>query len=347
MSQMTSMERVMGVVKGEEVDKVPFILCSRHFGMRYSGQPLSVAYKSHEAYIASQMKLRKDFNLDAVWDIWCTPAVDDAAGAKMLIPEDDAPWIEDYCLASFDDMNKLKKVDPHKDGILPYMLEMVSKMKKTAGPDVPVITWVSPSFRSACRYRGQATIYMDMFESPKELKELIDFCQENTLAYVRALVEAGSDIIAISNPEVNAQCISKAHFAEWAHPYIAEMFAEAKKSGAKATLFHTCGNWDGRYDLIAQENADILHVDQVDVKKLKEEHGDKIVPMGNVKSVFTLLQKTPEDVAKETLECLKQGAPGGRYILSADCEVPRDTPVENVRAMAEVREKYGNYPLNF
>lgn len=347
MSKMTSMERVMGVVKGEEVDKVPFILCSRQFGMRYYGRDLSVAYQEPDVYIASQMKLREDFNLDAAWDIWCTPAVDEAAGAKMLIPQDDAPWIEDILLKTYDDMNKLKKVDPHQDGRLPYMLDMVSKLKKVAGDDLPVITWVSPSFRSACRFRGQATIYTDMFEYPDELKELLDFCQQNTLAYVRALVEAGSDIIAISNPEVNAQCISKGHFEKWAHPYIAEMFAEAKKAGAKATLFHTCGNWDDRFDLIAQENADILHVDMVDIKKLKAAHGDKIVPMGNVKSVFTLLQKTPEDVAKETLECLKQGAPGGRYILSADCEVPRDTPVENVRAMADIREKYGDYPLNW
>lgn len=292
------------------------------------------------------MKLREDFNLDAVWDIWCTPAVDEAAGAKMLIPHDDAPWIEGILLETYDDMNKLKRVDPHKDGRLPYMLEMVSKLKKTAGKDTPVIAWVSPSFRSACRYRGQATVYTDMFENPKELKELIDFCQQNTLTYVRALVEAGADIIAISNPEVNAQCISKKHFEEWAHPYIQEMFAEAKKAGAKSTLFHTCGNWDDRFDLIAEENADILHVDMVDIKKLKENHGDKIVPMGNVKSVFTLLQKTPEDVAQETLDCLKQGAPGGRYILSADCEVPRDTPEANMRAMADIRERYGDYPLN-
>jgi len=347
MKQMTSMERVMAVIKGEEVDKVPYILCSREFGMKYYGKDLSEAYKDSDIYIGSQMKLLGDFNLDAVWDIWCTPAVDEAAGATMIIPQDDPPWIAEPILSTYDDMNKLKKVNPKEDGRLPYLLNLVTKLKEKAGKDVPVITWVSPAFRSACMFRGQATIYMDIYDHPKELKDLIEFCQENTLAYVKALIEAGSDIIAISNPTANADCISKKHYEEYSHPYTKEMFAYAKKCGAKGTLFHTCGKWNDRFDLISEENVDIVHVDRVNIKELKENYGHKLVPMGNVKSVFTLLQKSPEEVEKETLECLKQGAPGGRYILSADCAVTRDTPAENVRAMTAVREKYGVYPLNF
>jgi uroporphyrinogen decarboxylase len=347
MEKMTSMERVLSVIKGEETDKVPFILCSREFGMKYYGKDLSEAYKDPEVYIASQKKIIKDFNLDAAWDIWCTPAVDEAVGATMIIPQDDPPWIAEPILKTYEDMNKIKKVDPKKDGRLPYMLDLVSKLKEAVGKDMPVITWVSPAFRSACMFRGQATVYTDIFDYPKELKELIELCQENTLAYVKALIEAGSDIIAISNPTANGDCISKKHYEEFSHPYTKEMFKFAKENGAKGTLFHTCGNWNDRFDLISEENVDIVHVDRVNIKELKEKHGDKVVPMGNVKSVYTLLQKGPEEVEKETLECLQQGAPGGRYILSADCAVTRDTPAENVRAMAKIREEYGNYPLKF
>ena len=72
-----------------------------------------------------------------------------------------------------------------------------------------------------------------------------------------------------------------------------------------------------------------------------------VVVMGNVKSVATLLQATPEDVRREALACLRHGAPGGRYILSNDCAVPRDTPPAIVAAMHEVLRAHGAYPLSF
>jgi uroporphyrinogen decarboxylase len=69
--------------------------------------------------------------------------------------------------------------------------------------------------------------------------------------------------------------------------------------------------------------------------------------MGKVKSVDTVLQGTEQQIREETLECLKQAAPGGRYILSNDCAVPRDTRASNIRAMWEVWRDCGKYPLGF
>jgi uroporphyrinogen decarboxylase len=55
---------------------------------------------------------------------------------------------------------------------------------------------------------------------------------------------------------------------------------------------------------------------------------------------------TTEDVIKETLECLKTGAPGGGYIISTDHSLHDDIPLENAMALIETVQKYGNYPLN-
>jgi len=40
---------------------------------------------------------------------------------------------------------------------------------------------------------------------------------------------------------------------------------------------------------------------------------------------------TPKDVTAVTAECHQQA--GARFIVGAGCEVPRDTPLENLRAM--------------
>jgi uroporphyrinogen-III decarboxylase len=56
---------------------------------------------------------------------------------------------------------------------------------------------------------------------------------------------------------------------------------------------------------------------------------------------------TPDDVMRETLECLKKGAPGGGYVLSTDHSLHDDIPLENVIALIDMVKKYGKYPLNF
>lgn len=341
-SQMTSMERVMAVCRHEKPDRVPFILASRAFGLKYAGAKYAQAYKDPDLYVHSQLKLVEDFHLDSVWDIWCTPAVDEALGATMEIPEDNPPWIAAPCLHSHGDLDKLRPVDPWKDGRMPYLLDIVARLKKAVGPEMPVTAWASPPFRTACMIRGNTELYMDIFDNPKFVKDLLEITTESCTAYGKALVEAGADIIAISNPVANTDCISLEHFKEFAHPYSKRMFGEMKKAGAKAINFHTCGRWDDRFDLCV-ENVDIIHCDRVKIGPFTAGYGDRIVAMGNVKAVATLLQGSEEQVSREALDCLEAAATTDRYILSADCEVPRDTSPANVRAMANALGQYGNH----
>ena len=339
---MTPMERIMAVAKGEMPDRVPFLMTSREFGMKYAGHLMSEAYHDPQIYIDSQLRLLEDFEMDGVWDIWCTPVVDEALGSKMEFPEDDPPWIEQPCVNEPADITKLKPVDPFNDGRMPYMLDVVSRLKAAVGDDVPVIAWASPPFRTACMIRGNVELYLDIIDDPQFVRDLVAVAFESCTAYGKALVDAGADIIATSNPVANFDCISLDSFKDFAHPYSKKMFAEIKDHGAKLIEFHTCGRWDDRYDLCC-ESVDIIHCDRVDLKVFKEKWASRVVIMGNVKSVDTLLRDTEEAVRTETRECLQYGAPGGRYILSPDCAVPRDTPTSNVQAMVDVLREHGTY----
>ncbi len=345
--EMSSMERVLAVCRGEMPDRVPFVLTSREFGIKCHGMKFSQAYRDPDAYVASQVGLLERFGLDGVYDIWCTPAVDEAMGAHMLIPEDDSPSVPDPFLERPEDLNKLQPVDPQKDGRLPYLLEVVRKLKRAVGTDVPVIAWASPPFRTACMLRGMVNFYQDFHRRPEFAKELLEVSYAACVAYGKALVDAGADIICTSNPVANMDCISRKAYAEFSHPYSKRMWGELKEHGAKAVLFHTCGRWLDRYDLVCDENIDVVHCDKIELAEFKAKYTERVAVMGNVRSVMTLLHGAEEDVRRETLECLRQGAPFGRYIASADCAVPRDTPPANVQAMAGVVKQYGKYPLQW
>lgn len=85
----------------------------------------------------------------------------------------------------------------------------------------------------------------------------------------------------------------------------------------------------------------------MDLKIIKEKYKGKLCPIGNVNNKTVMVSGTPEDVAAETLECLKIGAPGGGYIIATDHSFHDDVPEENVWAYINTVKKYGKYPLNF
>jgi len=55
--------------------------------------------------------------------------------------------------------------------------------------------------------------------------------------------------------------------------------------------------------------------------------------LGNIDPVEDLRNGTPESVTAAIAECHRQA--GDRYIIAAGCEIVRDTPRENIRALTE------------
>jgi uroporphyrinogen-III decarboxylase len=61
--------------------------------------------------------------------------------------------------------------------------------------------------------------------------------------------------------------------------------------------------------------------------------GPKQILLGNIDPVKQLRNVTADEVTAAIAECHRQA--GDRYIIGAGCEIPRDTPLENVRALTE------------
>ena len=71
-----------------------------------------------------------------------------------------------------------------------------------------------------------------------------------------------------------------------------------------------------------EESTGIRHIDSLCLAALKKDFADRITIMDNVTTVEALLQGTPEDVTKESIDCINKAAKGGGYLLSAACTVP-------------------------
>jgi uroporphyrinogen-III decarboxylase len=97
---------------------------------------------------------------------------------------------------------------------------------------------------------------------------------------------------------------------------------------------HICGNIGRILPGIGSLGCEIVDVDyKVPLSQAREEMGPGQIVSGNLDPVAALRNGTPESISAAIAECHRQAGP--RYIVAAGCEVPRDTPDENLLALRD------------
>jgi uroporphyrinogen-III decarboxylase len=81
----------------------------------------------------------------------------------------------------------------------------------------------------------------------------------------------------------------------------------------------------------------------VELVKAKREIGRRLFIKGNMNPVALLACKTAAEVVAEATRCLRDGAPGGGYILSTACSVAPRVESWKLELLAPLAEKLGRY----
>jgi uroporphyrinogen decarboxylase len=112
---------------------------------------------------------------------------------------------------------------------------------------------------------------------------------------------------------------------------------------------HTDGNLWRIIDMIVDSGIDCL--DPIDpqagmnLAEVKAKYGDRIALKGNVDCAQLMTFGTPDQVIEATKEALRQGAPGGGFILSSSNSIHSAVKPENYQAMLNTWQEYRQYPL--
>ena len=335
----TILEKAMNLQKGESI---PVMAHTCVFNMKYFGKKYVDCLLDPREYVETEVKCYEEFGYDGVWTISPMEAVGEALGSRLKFFEDDVPASAEPVLKNPKDFEKLVKEDRdvktyHR---VRYLCDVISGLKAGVGDRTMVAANAHSVFRCAGMLRGLNNLFLDLAIRQSFLKELQEFCLPKCVDFVSELVKAGADIIVITNPIGSANCISREMYRSQVHPFTKRLYQAIKATGAKL-IFHSCGVWDDRYDLLVEEEPHVLWVDKVDLKWFKEKYGEKVCIMGNVKTTETMLQGTPRQVEQEALDCIERAGKNGGFILSADCQLPRDVPGENLKALIAAARKYG------
>lgn len=335
-----SYKRVMTALEGGKPDRAPVYPLVREWPAAQLGYSMGEILCSIEKFVFSQYYCMKAFGYDIVRDLSATHAESEAMGSKLKFYDDLPPSVEDYAVLDYHrDLPKLKICNPYEDGRLPMIFEGVRRLKELADYKVPVDSYIQAPFRHAAMLRGADSIYKDMIKRPEQVHKLLEITTLSQIICGMAAVNAGADIITISDPTSSGDAISRKQWESFGFIYTKRLVSELKKTGVKIIL-HVCGNTLDRVDSFAQLGVDGLSLDaKVDLELAREKVGPKICIIGNIDPAH-LVHCSPQEIEEEGRICIEKAGRDGAFILSTGCGVPYETPAENIRAMVYTVMKY-------
>lgn len=334
---MNSYERFVARLKGQPVDRVPNFDILMTFAAHYIGQPLSRYYLDHRVLVDANLAVAADFGIDILQAI--SDPYREAAdfGLEVEFPADGLPISRRPLIVEPEDLKKLVPPKPETGRRMSDRLEAIRRFREQAGGEIPIMGWVEGALAEACDLRGMSQVMLDLFDRPEWLTELLEICTEVAIAFARAQVEAGADIIGLGDAVCSQ--ISPKMYRQFALPYEQRIFQAVHDMGAVARL-HICGNTTRILPDMLQSGADIVDLDwMVDLEKAAQLAADRVALCGNFDPVAVMLQGTPEQVRAATLECVQKG--GRRLFSAAGCEIPDGTPVENLLAQRDALGQAG------
>jgi len=332
---MNSRQRLEARLRGERVDRVPNFDIMMQFAAHHIHQPLSRYYLDHRVLCEANFAVREAYSLDLLQAI--SDPYREAAdiGLAVEFPDDGLPVARRPLLLEPGDLLRLRSPDPAAGGRMTDRLEAVRLFRERGGGDAPVMGWVEGALAEAADLRGVGELLMDLIDRPAWVRDLLETTAALSVAFARAQVEAGADIVGLG--DAIASQISPAAYREFALPYERRVFEAVREMGARGRL-HICGNTSRILTDMAASGADIIDIDwMVDLSRASAAAADKISVCGNQDPVAVMLQGTPEKVRAAILACLAAGGP--RWISAAGCEIPDGTPPENLRAQTLALEE--------
>lgn len=335
---MNGRERVLALLNREPVDRVPLMPITMMFAADRIGKKYGDYVRDYRVLAEGQLRTAEEFDFDYV-SVISDPAREAAdLGAAIEYYDDQPPAIDDQRarLADKTALAGLKIPDPLGGGRMTDRIDGVAWLKEKAGNEKLIEGWIEGPCAQAADLRGINTLMLDFFDDPAFIRDLFEFVVELELAFAKAQIEAGIDIMGVG--DAAASLVGPKFYNEFIWPYEKKLVDGLHEMGTLVRL-HICGKTHPLYEGMGRLGCEIVDLDwmnpMADARKIM---GPDQVLLGNLDPVKVIRNGTVEDVREGIAQCHRDS--GTRYIVGAGCEIPRDSPDENVMALTNYAQKH-------
>ena len=336
----------------EKVERAPWVpFAGVHAGF-LKGYTATEMLTDVDKAFESLMEVNRLYKPDGQPVIFDLQIEAECLGCGLAWADDCPPSVSDHPLDGSDEEPAQVPCDckiPKKtDGRIPYVLEVMRRMKEAVGDTTALYGLICGPFTLASHLRGN-NLFTDMYDFEDEVADLFTFCKKVCIRMADYYLEAGMDVIAMVDPLISQ--ISTTHFEQFMTEPYTEIFDHIRNAGGLSSFF-VCGDATRNIEAMCQTNPDSISVDEnvnlLAAKAITDRYN--IALGGNIPLTSVMLLGNQQDNMKFTVDLLDSLEDKTNFILAPGCDMPYAVPVENCIGVAQaaletdaVREMVKNY----
>ena len=340
-SNLSKKELLLAAMRHEDVPGVPWVPFAGVHAGSLKGYLSDVVLTDKDKLVESLMEVNQQYDPDGQPVVFDLQIEAEILGCDLVWADKAPPSVATHPLSASLDIPD--RIPEKTDGRLPMVLDAMRTMKEKVGDRTALYGLVTGPFTLASHLRG-TEIFMDMFDHPDYLRDLIAYCTRVGERISEYYIEAGMDVIAVVDPLVSQ--ISPKHFKSFLTRDFTDFF-EFLRSKNTFSAFFVCGDATKNIEVMCQTNPDCIAVDEnIDLPAAKQITDQYNITLeGNIPLTTCMLLGTQQDNVKYVLDLLDAVFPGDtppkNLIISPGCDMPYDVPVDNVvGTMQAIREPH-------
>jgi len=331
MSASSGKDRLLKTLNHEPVSAIPWVPFAGVHAGKLKGYSAKQVLTDGNKLLESLLEVNRLYDPDGQPVLFDLQVEAEILGCELAWAEDAPPSVASHPLSGHS--NIPDKLPGPGDGRLPMILNVMRQLKEAVGEHTALYGLVTGPFTLASHLRG-TDIFLDTMDDPDYLNRLMSYASKVAQRMTTLYLEAGMDVIAVVDP-VTSQVSPRTFTAFLAEPF-SQVFDSIREKDAFSSFF-VCGDATKNIEVMCQTNPDCIAVDEnIDmaaVKPITDRYN--IVLEGNIPLTTRMLLGTQQDNMKYIVDLLDELPNHQNLIVSPGCDMPYDTPIENVIAAVE------------
>ncbi len=311
-------------------------------GIKLAGSSIKLAQQNHKEHFKVIGSLVDKFKPDIQFVLMDLSVEANALGLNTIFPPNEsATVLKKDKEFNMDSLDSFRKISFDGDSRLLGYVKTVELMKLKFSSSVKVGAYVTGPYTLAGLIIGAEEAGLMAAREPDRLEQICIFTTRCITEYTRLLLSAGADAVCLLEP--SGVMLGPSHFEKFSSANVKKIVEICHQADSDC-IYHVCGNSMHLIEKMAESGVDGLSLDSkdtgVDLPAIAKKIPKNIVMIGNMNPTKTIVYGSPEEVKEEVKTLLASMDDFPNFILSTGCDLPLETPLDNISAFMETGRNY-------
>lgn len=338
--EMTPIERADAIMKGKDYDRIIMDAFLGEIKARHIGKNTREYWLSEDNLVEGEVRAFNRFGLDSMGVGPNAYGIAEAIGIKAHYPKEGLIYVEKHKIDAIEEVDNLEIINLDSGNLRMYY-NATARLRELGDGICPVGASISGPLTLAAFVLGTEKLLKAMIRKPDKVHKFLAYIEECTKQVVDEFSKL--DIgFSMADPIASNTMISPQMYRDYAFKYSKNICDYVIKKSNTAPSYHVCGNTEKSWEYIKNIDFGVFSIDnEMDIEKSCEFFKKTHIIAGNIDPVAIICNGNREMIEKEAIRCLRAGRKCEKgFILTPGCNLPLNTPDENIDAFMDAGRKY-------